>query len=449
MAQVRPFTATRYNPNAVESLADVVAPPYDVISPEFQEELHRREAHNIVRLILGKDGSEDDEYRNKYQRAASLIKEWKNSGVLIDDPEPAFYIYQQEFETPDGRTNVRTGFFGAVKLESLEEGGIHAHEHTFEGPKADRLKLLRSTKCNLSPIFLLYSDPDHVTDRVLEKAMACEGKPRAEVTDGDGVIHRLWVVSKPEQVDALSHLMDGRDLFIADGHHRYETSVRYMEESHADGKSPAAYTMGFLCNMDSPGMRVLPTHRVLSSELGEDVEIGEVVEDLEEFFDLEEVKVNLRKPEAEAAKLLSKLAKQGADAPSFAMVLPTGQAFVIHLRDAEGLVAEMAEDMDEAIARLDVSILHQYLIPRVWVGNPEVELDDQDVFYVKDAGDALKMLSAKPFASAVFLMQATRIEQVREIASRNLRMPHKSTYFYPKLITGLVLRDHSTCTSKA
>lgn len=447
MARVSPFIATRYNPNAVADLAAVMAPPYDVISPEMQEALYRRAPENIVRLILGKQDPADDEYNNKYQRAASLLKQWRSAGVLIDDPEPCYYVYQQEFKTPDGRKNLRTGFFGSVGLEHPEKGCIHAHEHTFEGPKADRLKLLRTTRCNLSPIFLLYSDPQKQTDALLNNTIETQKKPRIEIVDEDKIVHRLWLMEDPADCQALTELLAERELFIADGHHRYETSVRYWEQSGKDGPKPeaAAATLGFLCNMDSEGLRVLPTHRVLSAELGEDVDPDEILQDLEEFFDTEALEVDLKKPASEASAICKRLEKASAQGPAFAMVLPDGRGCVIRLKPEADILPEMPEGIDPAIARLDVSVLHLYIIPRVWVGNPEIELDDQDVFYVKDAGDALRMLQGKPPASAVFLMAATRVDQVRDVASRKLRMPHKSTYFYPKLLTGMVLRDHAVC----
>jgi uncharacterized protein (DUF1015 family) len=451
MARVIPFVGTRFNPLAVKDLAAVTSPPYDVIDHRLQEALYERSPVNIVRLILGKELVDDDEYNNKYQRAASCLKDWKNNGTLMDDSGKHFYVYQQQFEGPDKEVHTRTGFFAAILIETPgEKSRIHAHERTFEGPKADRLKLLRSTQANLCSIFCLYSDPQAETDRILAEAMSKE-PPRMELVDDDKVTHRLWLMSDRNQIKKLSGLMQEKDFFIADGHHRYETAVRYFQEmrkSHEPGRDPkvpppSAYVMAFLTNCDAPGLLILPTHRVLSRELGEGVDIKEVLEDLKEYFDVTPVKVDLKKTPTEGPRLLEQLVELGKKGTAFAMVLPGGKGYYLSLKSKEAIRHEMSEDTHPDIAALDASVLHEYIIPQVWVGNAEMEFDDHDIFYVKDAGDALKMLCAPTFASAVFLMNAPSVGQVRTIAMQNLRMPHKSTYFYPKLLTGMVVRDHT------
>ncbi|MFP4380486.1 MAG: DUF1015 domain-containing protein [Candidatus Sumerlaeia bacterium] len=448
MARVLPFVGTRYNPKVEEDLGKVVAPPYDVIDEELQDALYELSPHNIVRLILGKEEVDDDEYKNKYQRAASTLKEWKNSGVLMDDPCKNFYIYQQEYMTPDKKKHVRTGFFAAIKVEDPNKGRILGHEHTFEGPKEDRLKLLRATSCNLSPIFCLYSDPEKATDAILASVTEKE-PPRMELTTADKIVHRLWLVSNINKVRQLSELLQKNDFCIADGHHRYETSVRYCREQNQmhgkrKGEHPAyTYTLAYLTNMEAEGLQILPTHRVISSELGEDVDQEEIITDLEEYFDLTPVKVDMKKAATEGPRLMKKLESMGESGTAFVMILPGGKGFYLQLKKDADITEELPESMDEDIAKLDVSILHQYIISQVWVGNPEIELDDQDVFYVKNAEDAIKMLGAPVKASAVFLMNAPKIEQVNTISTKRLRMPHKTTFFYPKLLTGMVLRDLS------
>lgn len=447
-ARVVPFVGTRYNPAAIESLDKVTAPPYDVITPEMQDDLYEKSKFNIVRIILGKEQIDDDEYNNKYQRAASNLKDWRTSGVLMDDSGRHFYIYQQEYVAADGSTIIRSGFFAAIRLEAPGKGSIHAHEHTFEGPKADRLKLLRTTQCNLSPIFCLYSDPKKATDAILENTMNA-AKPRMELTDNDGVIHRLWVMESNEEMKALSALLQESPFFIADGHHRYETAVNYFREMKTPGalkpgeKRPYTHTLSFLTNCEAEGLQILPTHRVLSRDLGEGVDQEEILEDLAEFFHVIPVKVDVNKAETEGMRLITELQKLGAKGSAYCMILPGGKGYFISLKDEADLKDELPEDMHEDVASLDVSILHDYIISKIWVGNPEIELDDEDVFYVKDSTAALQMLAAPTYASAVFLTNAPTMEQVRTIATQNLRMPHKSTYFYPKLITGMVLRDHS------
>ncbi|HBF35169.1 TPA: hypothetical protein DDW35_11475, partial [Candidatus Sumerlaeota bacterium] len=393
MARVLPFVGTRYNPKTAEDLATVMAPPYDVITPEMQEHLYNLAPHNFVRLDLGKEQVDDDEYSNKYQRAASLLKEWKSSGVLMDDPCKNFYIYQQEFKTPDKKTHIRTGFFSAVKLEELGKGKIHPHEYTFEAPKEDRLKLLRATHSNLSSIVYLYSDPEHATDEILN-AITSKEAPRLEITTEDKVIHRLWLLSNSAKVKQLSALMQNKEFVIADGHHRYETAVRYAKEMNRlstvkKGESPAyTYTMAFLVNSCSEGSLILPTHRVLSAELGENVDTAEVLEDLEEYFDVTPIKIDVKKPVAEGTRLMEKLESLAKKGTAFVMLLPGGKGYFLTLKPKTDIRSDMPEELSDEVAALDVSILHQYIIARLWVGNPEIELDDKDIFYEKDAAIA-------------------------------------------------------------
>ena len=425
-----------------------MAPPYDVITPQMQETLYQQSQYNIIHIDLGKDQVGDDEYNNKYHRAASYLKEWKSNGTLIDDPAKNFYIYQQEFTLPDGTTHKRNGFFAAVLIEDPKKGKIHGHEHTFQGPKADRLKLMRSTHANISPIFCVYSDPEQESDALLKSVIEKEA-PRTEVKNMDGVTHRLWLLSNPQKVKQLSSIMQARNFYIADGHHRYETCLQYCTERlQAEGRKngncpPYTYTLAYLANYDSEGVVILPTHRVLSAELGEGVDYAEVMSDLEEFFSIKPLTVDLKNTAAESARILAEMVKMGAKGTTFAMVFPSGKGAFLTLKDGVDIAPEMIQENPPEIAKLDVSILHDYLIPKVWVGNPEIELDDQDVFYVRDAAEALDKLKAPVKASATFLMNSPTIEQVREVASKNLRMPHKTTYFYPKLLTGLVVRDHS------
>ncbi len=446
MARVIPFIGTHYNPGAVGSIEKVVAPPYDVISSEMQDALYEASEFNIVRLILGKDNLDDDDYANKYERAAASLRDWKAQGVLLEDESKSFYVYEEEYQTPDGKVYKRTGFFAAIKLDKPGEGRIHAHENTFEGPKADRLKLMRATSCNLSPIFCLYSDKAQKTDKLLNKVK--QERPRYELTDKDGVVHRLWVMSDMHEIKKLSDLMQERDFFIADGHHRYETAWRYYQEVKKDGEADekqrkaAAYTLAVLVNCDSEGLQILPTHRVLSNDMAEDASEDEVLEDLGEFFDLKAFKVDMKASDKEASGIMQQLVKLGEKSNAFALVFPNGNGYYISRKDDDGIYEEMPENLDRKVAELDVSILHHYIIQHVWVGNPEMELDDHDIYYVKDAAKALEMLKSPTKAAAVFLMNGPTMQQVENIAGNNLRMPHKSTYFYPKLLTGLVIRDH-------
>jgi uncharacterized protein (DUF1015 family) len=443
MADIRPFVATRYAPKNGADLSQVLTPPYDVIDPALQQTLLDRHPNNLVRVDFGRTQPNDDDYENRYTRAGSLWQQWKKDGTLVEDVKKCVYVYEQEFTLADGKTYRRRGFFAAVHLEDFSQGGIRAHEHTFDGPKADRFRLMRATNTNLSPIFCVYDDAEKAVDALLEQAVAGREPVEAQF---DGVIHRMWPVCESPTVKAMRERMADKTLFIADGHHRYETSLNYRNEMRslmegAKGERPFDFTMMFLANIHDEGMVVLPTHRVLSKEACHGVNAEEALEDIKEYFDVKPMKLNQEKLESEAKRLTKELAAAGAKRPSFIVMVPKGRPFLVSLKQGVDLDEMIDEEaMPPEVKALDVTILHSYLIGRGWLGNPEIELDDQDVIYVKDPLDALQRLCTCKFGAA-FLMNPTRIEQVCEVARAGQRMPHKSTYFYPKVVTGMVMRD--------
>jgi uncharacterized protein (DUF1015 family) len=444
MADVVPFVATRFASCDAQELAQKLAPPYDVIDAPRQQQLYDAHKHNIVRVDYGRKLPNDDDYENRYTRSEATWREWRKSGVLTEDTQKGFYVYEQEFDVPGtGERARRRGFFGAVRLQDFSEGGIRAHEQTFDGPKADRFRLMRSTSCNLSPIFCVYTDLARSVDKAIESGIA--GLKPIEATFDD-VVHRLWILTKPAAVAAISKTMQEQTLFIADGHHRYETALLYRDEMRAtlakqNGAQPWDYTLMYLNNTCDEGLAILPTHRVLSREACVGIDVTEILSDLEENFEIEPIKIDHAQLEAEAARLTQLLEVSGKRAPSFIMLLPKGGARLLRLRpeaDLDDLIDD--ETIPLAIKQLDVTLLHQYVINRQVLGNPEIELDDQDVCYVKDAARAIDMMKNGRHGIA-FLMNPTRIDQVTTIAEMGLRMPHKSTYFYPKLCTGMVMRD--------
>lgn len=443
MAEVMPFVATRFSNRNGEDLARVLTPPYDVIDAKMQQGFYESDPHNIVRIDFGRENPSDTEFENRYSRSGETWKKWKSEGVIAEDPKKSFYVYEQEFALPDGRVVRRRGFFAAVKLEDFSEGGIRAHEHTFDGPKADRFRLMRATHSNMSPIFCLYDDPACTIDQLI--AAGIEGQQPIECAFGE-VTQRLWTLCKPSVIEAIRAAMAKQTLFIADGHHRYETSLLYRDEMRQalrqkNGRQPYDYTLMYLNNIHDEGLVILPTHRVLSREACMGTEIEEILEDLREFFDVEPLKIDMGDLENEARRVMGLLATAGEQGIAFIMSLCKGRAFLLKLKpdaDLDAMIDE--EDVSPLIKRLDVTILHRYIINHAWLGNPEIELDDQDVNYVKDAAQALSCMSHTKWGVA-FLLNPTRIEQVCEIARAGMRMPHKSTYFYPKLVTGMVMRD--------
>jgi uncharacterized protein (DUF1015 family) len=443
MADVLPFVATRFSSRAGEDLSTLVTPPYDVIDAKLQQAFYDADPHNIIRVDFGKDLPGDTELENRYARAGAIWMQWKDEGILQEERNKSFYVYEQEFALPSGDVVKRRGFFGAVKLQDFSEGGIRAHEHTFDGPKADRFRLMRATNCNLSPIFCLFDDPTKKVDELLEQGIAGQ-KPQE--ADFQGVKQRLWIVTKPNVIEGIRKLMADQTLFIADGHHRYETSLLFRNEMRTalrqkNGRQPFDYTMMYLNNIHDDGLVILPTHRILSKDISVGIDVAETLEDIREYFEVTPITINQGNLEEESRRITTELAAAGEKALSFVMLLPKCKAFLLTMKpdtDLNDLLDD--EETPQAIKALDVTVLHQYLINRAWLGNPEMELDDQDVIYEKDAGRAIQAMCSCKHGVA-FLLNPTKIEQVCEIAQAGLRMPHKSTYFYPKLVTGLVMRD--------
>src|SRR3990172_10623964 len=266
MAIIAPFRGILYNPNKIKDMSTVIAPPYDVISPEGQERLYQNSDYNIVRLDFGKEGPSDDQGHNKYTRAASEFKAWQENGILVRDEMPAIYIYEQDYRLKDGSIKTRKGFMALVRLEELDSGVILPHERTLSGPKTDRLNLTKATDANFSPIFSLYSDPEMKTSALLSG----ESKtlPIVNVQGEDGANNRLWRVTDESIINGLIREISDKMIFIADGHHRYETALNYrneMREKHPDytGREGFYYTLMYFSNMDDEGLTVFPTHRLI------------------------------------------------------------------------------------------------------------------------------------------------------------------------------------------
>jgi len=446
MPEIVPFIGTRYDSKVVGDLGQVVCPPYDVITPAMQEELYKKHKHNYVRLVLGKELPTDDEYSNRYERSARYFHEWKREGILVDDEELGFYFCEQEFHLPTGEKRRRRGFFAAVKLENGPQSKIRAHEHTFPGPKADRLKLLRATQCNLSPVFCLSPNPKKKIVTVLHERMS--EKPSEQFADSDGVLTRLWICQQPTEIQRLQEAIRDQSFLIADGHHRYETALAYRAEMRqAVGKRhknmPFDYVMMFVTSLEDEGLVILPTHRALSPELGVGIDLNEVMSDLETYFTVEPVEVNFDQVEESAQQLMDQVAPRRPKQIRMAMLLPNRAAYVLTLKGnvkPEEVIG--LEDLPPAIRTLDVTILHQFIINQIWIGNPEIELDEADVYYSREAALVIEKIKRR-HACAAFLLNAPRIEQVQEIAEQGLRMPHRSTFFYPKIASGIVARDIS------
>ena len=425
MAVVVPVRGLRYNPQAVEDLAAVVTPPYDVITPEAQAQYYARHPYNIIRLEYGKEEPGDDEVNNRYTRAAAAFAAWRERGVLIREKTPAFYLYEQEFQVR-GKRMRRHGFFCAVRLERFERGVIMPHEETLAGPKKDRLELLRACRANFSPIFGLYADRE---GSVLAALLRAAGEPAVSFYDELGHAHRLWVITDAGTVNAVRDRLADRRILIADGHHRYETALAYADEQAGPG--PHRYVMMVLVNLYDPGLVILPTHRLVR-ETGK-LSLGAFMDALEEQFEIAEA------PPASAwnfEAFLAGLASRGRHA--FGLYAGREKLYILKLRGDVPVQRLLPQDRSPAWRELDVAVLHHLVLHRILGIGPRECENGKALAYTRDAEGALRRVDGGEYRLAFFL-NPTRVEEVVAVAEAGDRMPQKSTYFYPKLITGLVI----------
>jgi uncharacterized protein (DUF1015 family) len=412
MADVQPLKTLRYDPDVAGPLEDLIAPPYDVIDDEGRAELAARNPHNVVELDLPPS----------YEAAAETLDEWRRNGVLVQEDEPAIWALRQDYRAPDGSTRSRTGFFARVRVEDYGAGRIRPHERTHPGPKEDRLRLTRATRANLSPIFSLFPDAGGAATETL--AQATGGEPFAEATDGEGTRNTLWRVSDPEQIAALQAALADAELLIADGHHRYETARVYADELGGEGDH--RYVLMFLVALDDPGLLIFPTHRMLSG-LKDDSEKQEAIRDVaRRDFEIETL---------EDTRELEPPANGGRVAFGY-MDSFLKRPFRLTLKDQK-IADDALAGMPEPYRKLDTAVL-EALVLRGALGMSEDDISHlRGLDYSKNLADAIERVESGA-ADAGFFMRATPVEQVREVAAAGESMPPKSTYFYPKVPTGLV-----------
>lgn len=421
MAELRPFRALRYDLARV-SLSDVVAPPYDVISPEQQAELYAASPYNVVRLILGRE-------TDRYTEAAQYLARWKSERILVRDNEPAIYLLQQEFTLPDATSVKRTGFIARCRLEDIGNGSVLPHEKTLAKPKEDRFRLLQATHANFSQIFGLYSDPDHVISSLFYGAMQ---SPEEMNVEFEGVRNLVWRITDDEMIAVIVRFMAGKTILVADGHHRYETAVSYRNSrrlNHPAHTGDEAYNfiMMYHTNMHDRGLVVLPTHRVLHNLRG--FSATELTESLAETFELIPCA-----GERELTEVLSI-----ANRRSYGLVISDPMRYLLlRLKDGVSPKTLLGDLVPEVLLDLDVSLLHGYIFGRLLGISSDAQEQKSNLDYFKDSASAIATVSSG-FADAAFLMNATPVEQVRTVAEGGHTMPQKSTYFYPKLLSGLLI----------
>jgi uncharacterized protein (DUF1015 family) len=429
MAKIAPFRGILYNKKKIANPSKVIAPPYDVISPEEQEKLYGRSPYNIVRLILNQEPE-------PYESVARLFEEWQNEGILIRDETPGIYFLTHRYALKDGSEKERKGFIAVARLEDFSSGAIRPHEATLAAPKEDRLRLMLACNANLSPIFALYSEPKQMINRLLAEQV--QGKaPDVEVKEDKGGSCRLWRIADPELIRMAEREMEPQPLLIADGHHRYEAALNYRERmraarSGATGREAFNYVMMYFANMNDEGVTILPTHRLVRSL--PPIGFRALEESLMKYFYLEPYPKN---PEGQRS-FLGALKTAGKKHRVIGASFKRDPRYLILRLKNKRFMQRLAGDLSAALKELDVSVLHRLILDHILGLKPEEQVKEGAITYSQDAEKVLAALDKEDYQGA-FILNPPQAEEILAVSTGGETMPQKTTYFYPKLIDGLVL----------
>lgn len=421
MTKIKPFKAIIYNPQKIGELSSVVCPPYDVISRQAQEHYHKLSPYNLVHILLGKDIPGDD----KYQRAQHYFQDWLKDEILIRDLSPAIYFYSQQY-CIKGEKKARFGFISLLHLGD-KNASVFCHENTRVEPKEDRLRLLRRAKANLSPIFALFSDHKRIIQRILLEYIKAK-EPFINIIDEEKINHKLWKIESPDTLKKIQENMEQENIFLADGHHRYEVACAYREEmcrklGEITGEEDFNYILAYFTNLDSHGLTILPIHRLVN--VGERADIDNFMAKLKSYFDIEPVKDKI--------KFFFMMEKAGRAEHVLGMY-HDNKYRLLRLKNIK-ILDKLISDRPAEVRVLDVTILN-YLILKDILG---LDLEDrQKIAFSPDADEIIKKADTDS-AYIGFLLNPVQIKQIVSIALKNERMPTKSTYFYPKVLSGLVI----------
>jgi uncharacterized protein (DUF1015 family) len=429
MVRIAPFRGLLYNPKRVSDFSKVVAPPYDVINAEEQDKLYRRSPYNIVRLILSREA-------NAYEHVAGLFHSWQEEGVLVREERPAIYFLRQRFRLRDGQQKERLGFFALARLEDFSAGSIHPHERTLEAPKEDRLRIMLACDAHLSSIFALYSEPKQIINRIL--AEQTQGlKPTVQTQDHEGGANELWSVSDAEVIRAVQKTMTNQPLLIADGHHRYEASLRYRDHWRRERRKPNGgeafnFVLMYFANLNDQGLVILPTHRLVRGFTP--IPFRRLEELLQQYFYLEPYPKH-REGERDFLKALkTNRRKRFLLGASF-----SGDPRYLILRlKSKRTMQRLAPDLSASLQELDVSVLHRLVLQHILGLSPEAQVQEGVIRYLENEEEALKAVDQER-NHAAFILNAPQPEHVFSLALKGERMPQKTTFFYPKLLSGLVI----------
>lgn len=423
MATIVPFKAWHYNTSL--DIASVVAPPYDVISPSEQEALYERSPHNVIKIELGKDEPGDHDTTNKYTRAKDFWKVWSEESVVVQDKKPGFYLYENKFLDPQtGKKRTRLVLFGLIKLEPFQSKVVLPHEKTHSGPKEDRFKLLSATQTNFSPVFGLYQDSNQTVKLFHGKAQL--DRPLFSFEQDNGDFHRLWQITNSMEVSKLSKIFEGKSILIADGHHRYETALRYAEEKRNSGSSealPSDYVLMGLVELQDQGLLIFPIHRMIQNF--QSFSQPDFLNRLSELFQVKQV-------EEDALHQIA-----AGNAQNFGIQIGN-ESFVLKLKDEEKAKSEMPEGKPESWYDLDVTKISYLVWKRLGISEHELE---KYLIYTKSGEEAINKAKSGE-ATLSFIVPPIRATIMREICESGELMPQKSTYFYPKLGSGFLMYHH-------
>jgi len=437
MALIKPFKITHYDVSLNGVLDKLITPPYDVISKEEQEIFYKSHPLNIIRLVLGKQYPADSESDNKYTRAAQTLHEWLQRGVLVREQEPGFAVYQVSFELPEGGAQTIDGIVALVKVDDYGQGKVLPHEKTYKGPKEDQLKLLRACRSHFTPIHGLFDDGSDVIRDAY--ASLLRQPPLQETKDAQGSVHRVWVVHDDRIVARIRDFMKDKSIFIADGHHRYETARAYKAEIDRSQKPPAddshEYVMMYLTSMNHPGLTILPAHRMITGV--DNFDLSQVLERLSPVFEIENL-CYWNGNRGESVRLMLERLKAAATVGGqFGFVVRGDECLrLLRLKDFSIIDDLMDQEIPKSLRTLDVTILGELILNRAFgidKGSGEGQVE-----YTPRAHEALKKVFDGE-VQASFILNPTRVDQMRTAAELGHKLPHKSTYFYPKISSGLVL----------
>ena len=432
--EIKPFRAFRFDGEVVGDAADCISPPYDVIDAEQQQRLYEKNPHNIVRIIQGKTAASDSDTENQYTRAADFFNAWIKEGALKQDPTEAIYPYIQDFQMGDTQFQ-RISFIALAKIEELGSG-VKPHEQTMNKHKADRLNLQLATNANLGLVFMLYKDEERIADEVCENAS--KQKPLIDLTDEQNVRHRLFTVTDQKDIDAIEKMMLDKSCIIADGHHRYETALNYYKQT---GNPAAGYQMLAFANSCNEGLVVLATHRLVKNL--ENFDSQKLLADLGNSFEITTYKFDTPKDKAVAKQTMLTQIKASSEDREIAFGVYAGNNcfYEIVLKDKKAM-EKIVPDKSDAWQSLDVSVLHKLILENL-LGIDEQKLAaGTNLEYAKDTPSAIDDSIAKVDSGkvqAAFFVNPEKMENIRMVTDKGEKMPQKSTYFYPKVYTGLTI----------